>query len=135
MRWVREGIVGRKNKQEKIEHVHIWKDSYNPSEKVCACGLILVAEKELLRREKEWIDYFKKVRETHAFKRFQQQRITFLLGDIGFVKGAALQAKKDLEKKVPNEIEKLHFPDPSTWNKYETQEKDIVEMAKEIFNE
>jgi len=128
-------------RQEKTEHSHTWVSSSNDSEKRCGdleCGAILVSEQELLRRRKEWELYYKKVLHTHAYRRFHQQRIAFKLGDVVFVNECTIQAKKDLDNKLSNEVEKPHFPDPSTWNKYELdknkKEEEIISAAKTIFN-
>ena len=124
--------MARNQRVEKEEHHHQWVSSQNLSEKICSCGCVLISEQEFERRKKEWLDYFKLVDDSHAYKRFQQQMIAFDLGDVQFVKGCAEQARRDLVNKT-DWIPKPHFPDPTTWQKYILEENLMIE-AKKIFN-
>lgn len=118
-----------------VIHVHAWSPGFDPSEQKCSCGSVLISREEQETRKQKWNEYFNKVRETHAYERFNQQMIDYNLGEMTFVKGCALQAKKDLNDNVPLTLEKPHFPDPSTWTKYVFPEvkSPQVKQAEKLF--
>lgn len=72
---------------------------------------ILISNAEFLERKREYDEYYDKVRETRAYKRYQKQVEALHAGDIATVKKLAEEAKKQLADK-DWDLAKPHFPDP-----------------------
>lgn len=111
-----------KRKQEKDQHYHSWHESKDDSEENCVCGCVLVSQAEFDRREKEWDEYLKKVKETRSYKRFIEQKEAMKKGDLAKVKELVFEAKKERETKT-DWLPKPHFPDYQ-WPKYIIKEKE-----------
>lgn len=104
----------RDQKSEKKEHIHTWRESIRPFEKVCECGKILINSEEYERRVKEWDAYFELVKTTPSNQDFQKIKELIKTREWNDVrdeiKEIGKRAKERLEK--DEYLPKPEFPDP-----------------------
>lgn len=72
---------------------------------------VVITLSEFNKRKTAWNNYYTKVLETKAYKRFMNQRLAFEDGDIFMVKRLASEALSDLENGY-KELEEPKFSDP-----------------------
>ncbi len=133
---LRKDQMPRKQKEEKQEHIHHWEKDYNESEVHCRCGFIKISKREAELRAKEWDEYFAKVRDSDAYGDYQLMNLAYKEKNKPLIKEIMQRIKErnhweeesyetskgiiTTKNLVPNNpIPKPHFPDPTTWNKYE----------------
>jgi len=98
---------------------------------------ILISWNEFNRRKKIWEEYYKKVPETRAYKRFIEQKEALKKGNLDVVKRLAQEAKQQIIYGT-SELSKPSFPDPEVemvYGRLGIKKEDIVSKAQEIFSE
>ena len=119
--------------KDKEEHKHWWVEGRDQTAQVCNCGSLKVSQSELDYRIKAWESYFDLVKTSPSFLDYQEMKEAWKAKDkpkmaeiTKRIKARTHQVKNEWggeSIELNNPLAKPDFPDPSTWTKYETNDK------------
>jgi hypothetical protein len=110
-------------------HAHYFREGYNQSGNYCSCGAIQVSAEEYQHRIDAWNSYFSLIKDTPACQDFLELKrvwphLDLMEPVLKRVRGRGHWGVNEYGDRVweVDEVQfadKPHFPDPSTWNRYE----------------